>query len=378
MFLISGYEMRDRHILKISPTGKEDDPAASQMTGLIMNAMASQGGYDAMSWAFLLGSLVSGANEVELYPDRKTGDIRYSRLAHNEFLLDPNMTRRDYSDCMFRLRGKWIHEDQVKKLLPFLTDRDMKNFDYPTPGIRWNYLPAKKRMYGKALRLYEEFWRRDTRRVKHVVVRSETLGSQDMLYDEFKHRAIMTGYNQRQITEAIRDNPMISTYNETVDTIKLSILLDSNVVWDGLNPTGIDDYNSVLINGLFVPEFEDDSYKLQGLMKRAKDPQRGTNRRICQIMDIVEKRIQEAIVAREGSVKNWRSIYKSGQGLRLWLKKETQGPVSDHVHQLNVPDIPPGMFQLYDLLGKEAIEILGLNTEILGSDDKHSRFVIEA
>jgi hypothetical protein len=368
MDLISGFEIRDRHILKIVGTGGEDDKVSSQFTGLIMNAM-NKGGYDVLSDAFLYGPLITGANLIELFPDRK-GDLKFSRLGYNEFLLDPNFTHLDLSDCEHIMRGKWMHPNQVKKLHPTLSDREFDR--QPSTSTRWNYLPGMKRMYGKELRLYEEYWYRTTRRVRMIVIRDQNqspIGLQD--YNQALAEAQRQGVNRQDAINIIKDSPNLSTFTDTIDTVKLAALLDGEVIYDGANPTGLDEFNYVLNAGIFAPEYvscSDRNYKLQGLMLRAKDPQRATNRRVNQIMDIIEKRIQEGIVAKKDDIVNWQSVYKSGQGLRFWIKSKRDQPAQNYVHQLQPPDIQPGMFQFYDLLGKEAIEILGLNEEILGSD----------
>ena len=367
MFLISGFEIRDRHILKIIGTGGEDEKVSSQVTGWIMNAM-NKGGYDVLSDSFLYGPLVTGANLVEMFPDRK-GDLNFARLGFNEFLLDPNFTKLDLSDCEYITRGKWMHKNQVKKLLPTMTDRDFER--KPFNASRWNYLPGMQRMYGEELRLYEEFWRRDTQRTKKIVIRDQNLSPLGIVgYNDYIKRATDGGMRRVDAIRHIKDAPNLSTFTDTQDTVKLAILVDGEEVYDGPNPTGLDDYNFILNAGIFAPEYLDDRFRLQGLIARAKDPQRATNRRVCQIIDIIEKRIQEGIVARKDSFINWQSMYKSGQGIRLWLNKDAQGPVQNHFQQLTAPDVQPGMFQFYDLLGKEAIEILGLNQEALGSDDK--------
>jgi hypothetical protein len=367
IYLISGFEIKDRHILKIGPISGEDDHACSQMTGLVMHAMNAGGGYDISSDAFLYGPLVSGANMIEIFPNRD-GDLQFSRLAYNEFLMDPNLTKLDLSDCQHIERGKWLYEEQVKKLLPNVKI-DFKALR-PSQSSRWNYLPGMKRMYAKELRLYEEFWRRETKETKKLVLRDDQMRPRGIVdYNEYIKQAVSNGYRRQDVLRHIKDMGF-DTFTEVKDAIRLSVLVDGEVVYDGDNPTGLDTYNYVLMPGIFVPEYEDSRFKLQGLMLRSKDPQRATNRRICQIMDIVEKRIQEAIVAREGSLVNWKSIYKSGQGLRLWVSKNVQGNLADQVYQLPAPDIQPGMFQFYDLLGQEAIEILGLNQEILGSNEK--------
>ena len=50
--LLSGYEIRNRHTLKVSPIGREDDDIARQHTALIMQQLSTVRVYDRMSDAF--------------------------------------------------------------------------------------------------------------------------------------------------------------------------------------------------------------------------------------------------------------------------------------------------------------------------------------
>ncbi len=70
--LIHGYEIRNRHILKIGPQGNYDeneDQACNQHTGVLMSQMALHGGYDIFSEAFKWGTLVQGSNLIETWKD---------------------------------------------------------------------------------------------------------------------------------------------------------------------------------------------------------------------------------------------------------------------------------------------------------------------
>ena len=139
--LLHGYEIRNRHILKIGPIGREDDLPCRQHTGLIMNTMASAEGYDILSEGFRWGSLVSGSNLFEIWRDRH-GNLQFARRGHNTFLLDPMLSRPDLSDCGGILTGDWIREDRIKMLLPSGAEGIPKTKPLQSSG-RWEYLRHK-------------------------------------------------------------------------------------------------------------------------------------------------------------------------------------------------------------------------------------------
>jgi hypothetical protein len=368
--LLSGFEIKDRHILKIQPYGEEDDTTSSQHTGVIMTQMNSNDGYDVMSDAFKYGTLVTGANLVEIFPDRRTGDAHFGRLAYNEFLPDPAFTKRDLSDSQFLLRGKWLTTDQAEFLLPG-REVEVNKITPIAESLRWSLLPNQQKLFGRDMRLYEEFWRQDTRKQRMVVIRDDSKRPVRMeSEDSFIQRANLSGFTKKQARDFIRNVPNLSTFSRQTNTVRLSVFLDGNLMFDGPNPTGLDDYNFVFVGGVFAPEMDRDDLKLQGLVRRAKDPQSAMNRRMNQMIDIVESQLQTWKRVREGSLVDPDAAFGSGQGKVVTIKRDALGPLSEHFDQLGAPDIPAGLFNLFNLLDKTETETVGLNTEIFGTDDK--------
>ena len=122
--LLHGYEIRNRHILKISPQGnfeESEDMACNQHTGVIMSLMSRHGGYNVLSDAFRWGTLSQGSNLIEIWRDRE-GLLQYCRLGFNQFLLDSGLTKTDLSDCKDILTGQWISTDKAKMLVPTAAD----------------------------------------------------------------------------------------------------------------------------------------------------------------------------------------------------------------------------------------------------------------
>ncbi len=167
--LLSGYEIRNRHLLKIGPVGREDDNACRQHTSLLAWQMSLFFGYEQLSEAFKWGSLVTGSNLFEFWRDRQ-GLIRFGRRSFNSFLLDPNLSQPDLSDCDGILCGRWLPDAQVKALLPDRTE-DIDAIHQTESSPRWNRAPHMTKARRDDSRLYEEWYRRDTRLVPTVVSR---------------------------------------------------------------------------------------------------------------------------------------------------------------------------------------------------------------
>lgn len=362
---LHGYEIKNRHILKIGATGREDDIAARQHTGIIMQQMA-QGGYDMLSETFKWGALVTGSNLFELFIDRE-GNVKFGRRPHNQFLLDPGFTLPDLSDCRHILCGRWLHEDAVKKLLP--VEADSIDKIRPMGASRWtDSFQLSRKDY---MRCVEEWWSLEENFETFVLNR---LNGTEVEWSEFSNRLVTGGVrNANAVIETMRTPrgmPMFSKFQKPVRKVKLKILVDGELVWDGLNPTGLDEYNFIWVGGEWCPESPRPDLKLRSLTRKLHDLQFARDKRINQAIDIIESSIQSAKVAREGALSNPEDAYKSGQGHTIWVKKDFPGDLRSAIDQIGGPTVPPGVFQLIELIDSEETEATGLNQDVFGGDEK--------
>jgi len=370
--LLSGYEIRNRHLLKIGPVGREDDLACQQHTSLLAWQMSAFYGYEHLSQAFKWGSLVTGSNLFEFWRDRQ-GLIRFGRRSFNSFLLDPSMSNADLSDCAGILLGRWLHEDKVKALLP---DRTEKIDGIPRTqwSRRWHRAPGANQSNKGPNRMYEEWYRLQTKQVPMVVSRfsGAEFSEQDVL------RSAQGRMDERMVQYYLANArmpngmPMFSRYNKAVDWVRLVVYVDGEPVYDGPQPLQLDEYPFVWLHGEWMPECDRDELKLQSFTRGLRSSTRARNRRINQMIDIVETRIQNLRLVREGSLVDKEDAYRSGQGHPVFIKKNAAGSMQEHFQQMPAPDLPPGLFSLCEMLEKEETQARGLNEEIFGSDDKEN------
>lgn len=351
--IITGYERRNRLALKIGGVGAEDDKACSQMTGVIMHLMTSANGYNILSDAFEWGSLVTGANLIHPYLDRDA-NIKFKRLPYNRFLLDPNMTEQDLSDCGYVLQAAPVTEDVAEMLCPQAKGEIAKIPANDVISSRWGNIAQIQGLKKQKMRLYEEFWERKTRKQK--VLLDRTTGEEKVWEGNDKKLGML----QQQF-------PMISAYDKWVDTVELSVLLDGEPIWSGPDPHKIDAFPFVAEFGIWCPEHDNWALKLQPVIRFIRDVQRADNKRISQAIDIIETQITTGHKYKEGSVVNEEVLYAGGQGKAIMMKKDAQ--LADH-EQLRGGDIPPGLFQLHQMLDENITTIPGINEELFGTETK--------
>ena len=374
--LVHGYEIRNRHILKIGSQGNFDqneDQACNQHTGVIMSQMASRGGYDVLSAAFKWGTLVQGSNLVEQWRDRD-GLIQYGRLGYNQFLLDSGVTKSDLSDCGDILTGQWVSSDKAKMLVPTRAD-EIDDITPLTSTNRWHF-QGQPAMNNKAeKRLYEQWWHRTTEEVPIVINR--ITGEQDT-FENFK--AQFFGGDAKTANRAIKETmipgtstPQLIKVRDIKDRIELKVFVDDQLIWTGDNPTKLRDFNYSWMHGNWCPECPRSELKLQSFVRGQRDPQRMYNRKVNQAMDIIESQMQGFRTVRDKYLRNPEDAYKSGQGAVLHANDETpdEMPLAQLFTQSAASEVPQSVFTMLSVIDKDQTESGGLNQEIFGSDDKN-------
>jgi hypothetical protein len=373
--LLHGYEIRNRHILKIGPQGNFDeaeDKASNQHTGVLMSLMARHSGYDTLSEAFKWGILVQGHNLIESWRDRN-GLIQYGRLGYNQFLLDHGLTRDNLDDCGDILTGQWISEDKAKMLVPTRADV-IEGIKPLTHSSRWPFQGSPAMMNKAGKRLFEQWWHRTTEEIS--VVQSRITGQQKTFKAFVRDEASGDKNLANQIIEKAKlpnGMPILVKFRDIKDKVELKIFVDDEVVWTGDNPMKIRDYNYTWVHGMWCPEQPRTELKLQSFTRGLRDPQRMYNRRMNQIMDIIESQIQGVRITRSKHLMNAEEAYKSGQGINLQVNENTPDEMllEQIFKQMPASEVPQSLFTALAVVDKDHAETGGLNQEIFGTDEKN-------
>ncbi len=373
--LLHGYEIRNRHILKIGPVGgfdAQEDQACTQHTGVTMSLMSRHGGYDIFSDAFKWGTLVQGSNLIEQWRDRD-GLIQFGRLGWNQFLLDHGLTKSDLSDCGDILTGQWISADKAKMLVPTRAD-EIEDIQPLTHTSRWPFQGTPAMMNKAGKRMFEQWWHRTTEEVS--VVQHRFTG-QKMPFEQFAREN--AGGDKELANKFIKNFlapngvPVLVKFRDIKDKVRLTIFLDDEFLWEGDNPMKIRDFNYTWVHGQFCPECPRTELKLQGFVRGQRDPQRMQNRQVNQAMDIIESQVQGLRMVRDKYLVNPEDAYKSGQGIVLHVEEGAPDIVrfEDIFRQMKSSEVPQSIFQMIALIDKAQTESGGLNEEIFGTDDKN-------
>jgi len=358
--VISGYERRNRLVMKVGPVGGEDDLACSQHTAVLMNIMNSNSGWPWMvvSDAFKFGPLITGMNLINFWPNRKS-EIQFARNPFNKFMLDHNFTKIDLSDCYNLQRREMVTKEQAKRINPELSSEIMKI----KPSGEDQKFPMLSLRYREDIYPYDEHFKRVTK-LKRVVVFRQT--GKQWLFDDF----VKTIAGTKERAEFILKNSPLAfaELKDYVDTVELDVFFGGEFLKTYENPYGIDDFPFVLEIGDYVPEETASNLKVQSLIRPGRDPQQADNTRLCQMIDYFESVLGPGTDFEEDALVDEDDAYLAGQGQPRFFKK---GKIASQAYKERTQaDVPPGMFQLQQIFDRMGYEIPGINQELFEKEMK--------
>lgn len=357
--MISGYQRRNRKSTIVVPIESGDDVTADQFTKILMWVAQQEGVLETVSEAFH-GSLVTGMNLLQVWVDYRndpiSGNIKVDKCSYNSFLIDPFFRKPDLSDCNGIWKRTFMSKQEAISLLPEQQERIISLSGEGNRDGKFQFLPESYNFTMNNLLTYDEFYYKDFREQK-MVVDTNTGESMEWKGDEDALRDFLSMY------------PQVTMIKQNIPTVRLAVVVQGLVMYDGPNPLGIDRYPFVPVLGYYNPQMPYFPWRVQGVVRGLRDAQYLYNRRMIISADILESQINSGWKFKENALVNPKDVYLNGQGRGLAIKEEAQ--MTD-VEQIQAPQIPPSMFQLAEALGNEITQISGVNEELLGSamDDK--------
>ena len=358
--MINGHQRRNRKSTIVTPVENGDEVTADQFTKIMYWLNNQEGILNTISDAFQ-GALVTGMNLLQVWVDYRTdpvsGDIKVDNCNYNSFLLDPYFKKTNLSDCNGAWKRSFLTKRECASLLPDRADDIMGLQSSRGQDGKFEFMPENVNRSTNNLLNYDEFYYRDYRTQRMLV---DTQTGESM---EWKSN------NEDSLREFLRLYPQITIIDQEIPTVKVAIVVQNIVMYDGPNPIGIDQYPFVPVLGYFNPSVSGFDQRIQGVVRGLRDAQYLYNRRKVIELDILESQINSGWKYKENALVNPKDVFLSGQGRGLALKEDAQ--MTD-VEQIMPPQIPPSMIQLSEILAKEIQEISGVNEELLGSamDDK--------
>ncbi len=357
--MISGHQRQNRKSTVVQPIEGSDQQTADQFSKLMFHANTRGGVLSTISEAFE-GAITTGMNLMSVWMDYRNdpvnGDLCVDNVSYNAYLMDPFFKKMDLSDCNDLWTRKYLSRTQAMALLPGREKEIEGMSGWGNRDGKFQFMPEAYNYGMQDLLIYDEFWYLDSRR-------------QQMLVDGESGETMEWKGADEDLKEYLRLYPHIITTDVAIPTVKLAIVLQGKVMYNGPNPLGIDTYPFVPVWGYYEPQIPEFPWRIQGVVRGIRDAQYLYNRRRIIELDILESQINSGYIYKENALVNPKDIYLQGQGRGLAVKAEAS---LDDIRKIDPANVPSSMIQLSELLGKEMSEVSGVNEELLGSatDDK--------
>lgn len=362
--MVSGYQRRNRKSTIAVPLENGDQKTADQWTKILLGIYKRENVYETISDAFHQGACITGLNLLHLYMDYRTdpinGDIKIDNCPYNSFFIDPYFRKSDLSDCNFVWRRSYLTHSAAAMLMPDFYDEIMDLPGNPTGtgrDGRFQYMPEAYGQTQQNKLAYDEYYYRDYRLQKKLVDKR----TGDVLD--------ITGREETDLDMFLQHNPEIELIEQRVPTVRLAIMIQDKVFYDGMNPLGIDRFPFIPVIGYYNPMMPYFYTRIQGICRSLRDPQILYNRRVILSADAMESIVNTGWKFKENAVVDIKHLFQTGQGRIIPIKEEA---AMTDVEQIQMPNIPPGAFQLQETFAKELNFVSGINEELMGSalDDK--------
>ena len=352
--LISGFQRRERRSLIASPVEGSDQEAADQTSKLLSSVFKTSRASSVISDAFE-GAIVSGINLLQLWVDYRndpiSGDIKLSNCGHSSFVIDPYFREKDLSDCNAIWKRSYLTKDACISLVPNKC-KEIEQMDTFKGDDKFSYMPENFTT-SKNLMAYDEFYYRDYKKQKQLV-------------DPNTNEVIEWDGDDKALEKFLKFAPDIKVLEVMKPTVKLALLVNGKVLYDDVNPLGLDTYPFVPVFAYFHPDVSDFSLKIQGIVRGLRDVQYLYNRRKVIEFNLVESRSNIGYFVKQGALKDPDSILRPGDGRAIIIN---QGYELSDIMPIQPVDIPQSFTQLSQMLADEIQQISGVNEELLGFAD---------
>jgi hypothetical protein len=358
--MIDGYQRKNRKSTIVTGVENADDLTADQLSKVLIWVNNQEGVLETISDTFR-GSLITGMNLLHVWMDYRedpiNGNIKVDHCSYNSYLVDPFFRKPDFSDCNGIWKRSYLTKRECITLLP---EKEAEIMGLNGEGNRdgkFQFMPESYNYSIRNLLMYDEYYYRDYRKQK-LLVDTQTGETQEW-----------RSQDDDKLKEFLRLYPQVTVIESDVPTVKLAIVVQGKVMYDGPQPGNIDQYPFIPVFAYYYPELPYYNYRIQGVVRGLRDSQYLYNRRKVIELDILESQINSGWKYKENSLVNPKDVFLSGQGRGLALKEDA---LMSDVEQIMPPQVPPSMMEISRMLGEEISQISGVNEELLGSavDDK--------
>ncbi len=355
--LVTGYYRQNTLDIKYYPVEGADQGTADIYTEGAKWIMENGGGRENIAFTFGDSSRVGlGWIQMEMNytQDPINGDIEITSGDKYHFLFDPYMKDPTLSDCDYILRYAWLSKDKAINIYPDMAE-EIKKIKAGHDVKFTTQIPTGSYDRGTRINVVEKWYR--VWEKMSIVIDVKT-------FESYEWKAGKQRFNE-MMSQVPDLKERIQLIDIKVPRIKLITEAEGEIlIHNGDTPAGFSDnmYPFIPMFCYYVPNFTDWTYKVQGIVRSLKDPQREYNKIRSIMMDAAMTVPNSGWVYRTGVPKNPDELDKTGGGQKIELN---QGGLGDGLWPIVPPQLNQVLTQLHELHRLD-ITTIGPNADMLG------------
>ena len=359
---VGGHQRKNRLATVIQARENQDEYIAELYDDVSRWVHHSGKIYQVLSEAFEKGSLVPGWNLLHCYMDYSTDPIngmpKVARRGYNTFLLAPDFTNLDLSDCRYVITRDYMSKDDAKRLLP--------NKSRAIDDVQGGQIDNKfeftgtKHLKDDEIVAYTEFWERVSE--KRYMVLDNLEGTSEKWIG-----------TKKALDEHVEQFPWKTFFTYFEPTVQQTIFVQDQEMYHGKDPygskernIGFNEYPFTLVSGYFEPDMDLFEWKCQGVVRTLRDAQREENKRRSQMFTILDSSPYGGYIVKNGSVINNDDLYQTGPGVVITVDEAAQ--MSD-LQEMRPREVPQSTMLLSQQLKQDMVELGGGSEEFMGTAD---------
>jgi hypothetical protein len=355
--IVTGYYRQNKMDIKHYPVEGADQGVADIYTEATKWIMENAGGRENIAFSFGdearcgLGWITC---EMDYTNDPLNGDVCIGSGDKYHFMVDPYMKDPTLSDCDYIIRYAWMPKDKACNVYPEMA-KDIKRLK---PGHDQRFttqLPGGTYDRGTRINIIEKWYR---------IWEKMTIIIDPITFESYEWKGGKRKFNQ-MMEQVPGLTERIQLLDIRVPRIKLITEAEGEVlIHNGETPEGFSDtmYPFIPMFCYYVPNFNDWTYKVQGIVRSLKDPQREYNKLRSIMMDAAMSVPNSGWVHRRGTVADQTQLDKTGGGVKIEL---LQGGLGDGLWPVQPPQMNSVLTQLHEQHRNDILSI-GPNADLLG------------
>jgi len=352
--LTKGFQIQNRKSVICIPKENSDDVTASQLNEILLWLFEREDIGGTVSDSFG-GALIAGLSLMQISLDYNedpvSGDIKVEYCPYNSFFIDPFWKKHDLSDCNYIWKRSLLTPFECSMLLPDSEDEIM---ELKTSGSSYDgkfpYLPECNGLPDEKLLTYDEFYYKSFRKATFLI-------------DSRNNETSEYIYSDKILESFLKEHPELIVHEKNVATVKLAIVVQGKVFYNGENPLGIDNFPFVPVTAYFNPSLQTMSQRFQSIVRGLRDSQYLFNRMRNLQLEMQESVGTTGLIYKEGALVDEAQAHQTGQGLSI--KLDAEASMTD-VQQIAPIQIPPSTFELSKMLSDDIMEGGGFNDSNFG------------